>query len=132
MSYFNAAKELLEWSLLVGDTEDKWVEFSPLWPIDTARINDKRPAYVKTHVPDGWVKNMTGEDDCDVYFLVRIKQEANQKWHQWNNAPSVIKAALDVDHSADGNDSSQSGNETAGEAVIDSAHDNTGKGVETA
>lgn len=107
MSYFKAANDLLGWSLSQGND---WVEYSPLWPIDTARVNDKRPAYVKTHVPDGWVKNMTGEDDCDVYFLVRIKQEANQKWHQWKNAPSVIKAALDVDHSADGNDSSQSGN----------------------
>lgn len=112
MSYFNAAKELLEWSLLVGDTEDQWVEFSPLWPIDTARINDKRPAYVKTHVPDGWVKNMTGEDDCDVYFLVRIKQEANQQFHQWRNAPSAIKGAMEIGTN-NGNNSSPSGNDNS-------------------
>ncbi len=117
MGYFKAAKELLEWALLCGETEQEWVEFSPLWPVEAARINDKRPAYVKTHVPDGWVKNIKGEDDSDVYFLVRIKQEANQKFSALQSAPEYLRGALCTSRS--GNIHTQGGNETPVADVVE-------------
>jgi hypothetical protein len=60
---------------------DKYPEKIELVPveklvIDSARQNEKRPAYIKLAVPDEMVKSVRGKrDDRDVVLLVRIPNE---------------------------------------------------------
>ena len=54
---------------------DAPIELAPL-VVEAARKNDKRQAYMKFAVDDGWVKNLTGvKDFVDVYLVVRIPRE---------------------------------------------------------
>jgi len=44
--------------------------------IESARQNEKRPAYLKLAVPDAVVKSLKGrEDDRDLVLLVRVPRE---------------------------------------------------------
>jgi hypothetical protein len=44
--------------------------------VDSARQNEKRPAYIKLAVPDEMVKSVRGKrEDRDVVLLVRIPNE---------------------------------------------------------
>ena len=60
---------------------DKYPEKIELVPveklvIDSARQNEKRPAYIKLAVPDEMVKSVRGKrEDRDVVLLVRIPSE---------------------------------------------------------
>jgi len=60
---------------------DKYPEKIELVPveklvIDSARQNEKRPAYIKLAVPDEMVKSVRGKrQDRDVVLLVRIPNE---------------------------------------------------------
>ena len=49
--------------------------------MDSARENDKRPAYVKLAVPDEWVKSLRGaaEKSRDVFLLVSIPKEVKER-----------------------------------------------------
>lgn len=45
--------------------------------MDTARQNDKRPAYIKVYVPDSWTLSLRGDQALqDVFVAVRIPREA--------------------------------------------------------
>ena len=60
---------------------DKYPEKIELVPVerllvDSARQNEKRPAYIKLAVPDEMVKSVRGKrEDRDVVLLVRIPNE---------------------------------------------------------
>lgn len=60
---------------------DKYPEKIELVPveklvIDSARQNEKRPAYIKLAVPDEMVKSVRGKrEDRDVVLLVRIPSD---------------------------------------------------------
>lgn len=44
--------------------------------IESARQNDKRPAYVKLMVPDDWIKNIRGTAELqDIYMLCHFPRE---------------------------------------------------------
>lgn len=49
--------------------------------MDSARENDKRPAYVKLAVPDEMVKSLRGTADKsrDVFLLVSIPREVRER-----------------------------------------------------
>jgi len=48
--------------------------------MDSARKNDRRPAYVKLAVPDEVVKALRGKrENQDVVLLVRIPAEVNER-----------------------------------------------------
>ena len=49
--------------------------------MDSARENDKRPAYVKLAVPDEWVKSLRGpaEKSRDVFLLISIPKEVKER-----------------------------------------------------
>ena len=58
------------------------VEVAPVAEIlmDSARSNDRRPAYVKLGVPDEIVKSLRGSRKSqDVVLLVRIPAEVNER-----------------------------------------------------
>jgi hypothetical protein len=58
------------------------VEIAPARELlmDSARKNDRRPAYVKLAVPDEVVKNLRGtRDNQDMVLLVRIPAEVNER-----------------------------------------------------
>ncbi len=49
--------------------------------MDSARGNDKRPAYVKLAVPDEWVKALRGSADKsrDLLLMVSIPKEVKER-----------------------------------------------------
>lgn len=59
------------------------VEIVPIQELvtDSARKNDKRPAFVKLSVPDEVVKQLRGRpgDDTDLVLLVRVPKEVLQR-----------------------------------------------------
>lgn len=59
------------------------VEMVPLRELvtESARQNDKRPAFVKLSVPDEIVKQLRGRpgDDADLVLLVRVPREVLQR-----------------------------------------------------
>ena len=58
------------------------VEMVPLHELvtESARQNDKRPAFVKLSVPDEIVKQLRGRsDDTDLVLLVRVPKEVLQR-----------------------------------------------------
>lgn len=59
------------------------VEMVPLRELvtESARKNDKRPAFVKLSVPDEIVKQLRGRpgDDADLVLLVRVPKEVLQR-----------------------------------------------------
>lgn len=98
-SYREVALQLMEWIHIVCQPSDG-VEVLPLWCMDTARINDKRPAYVQAVVPDEWVKNLTGTDEQDVYLLVKVPHEIHETWVNLQSQPEVIKTAMKIKESS--------------------------------
>lgn len=63
--------------------DPKEVEFLPLNQVmmEGVRQNDKRPAWIKAAVPDGWVVNlMKNEKLLDGFILVRIGREFIDKY----------------------------------------------------
>ncbi len=58
------------------------VELAPARELmmDSARKNERRPAYIKLAVPDDWVKALRGsQQGQDQVFLVRIPAEVNER-----------------------------------------------------
>lgn len=56
--------------------------------VGLARKNEKRPGYVQTFVPDGWVRNIKGDARLlDTYLSIRIPKEVMQEWGAMRNAP---------------------------------------------
>lgn len=58
------------------------VEMVPIQELvtESARQNDKRPAFVKLSVPDEIVKQLRGRpDDTDLVLLVRVPKEILQR-----------------------------------------------------
>ena len=58
------------------------VELAPVKDLvmDSARQNDRRPAYIKLAVPDDLVKALRGSRDSqDTVLLVRIPSEVNER-----------------------------------------------------
>ena len=58
------------------------VEIVPIQELvtDSARKNDKRPAFVKLSVPDEVVKQLRGRpEDTDLVLLVRVPKEVLQR-----------------------------------------------------
>ena len=59
------------------------VEMVPLRDLvtESARQNEKRPAYVKLNVPDEIVKQLRGRagDDNDLVLLIRVPKEVLQR-----------------------------------------------------
>ena len=48
--------------------------------VESARQNDKRPAFVKLHLPDELVKGLRGRaDEQDLLLLVRVPRDVVQR-----------------------------------------------------
>ncbi len=64
---------------------EKYPERVELIPVDrlvleSARQNDKRPAYLKLAVPDELVKSLRGAAEArDLYLLVRVPKEVEER-----------------------------------------------------
>lgn len=93
MSFKESARELIKWAWLVADDE---VEVLPVWVLDSARLNPKRPANITIAVPDEYVKNLNGLDPQDVYVMVRVKHEAHEEWASIQAQPDAIKKATGI------------------------------------
>lgn len=93
MSFKKSAKELIEWAWLCADDE---VEVLPVWVLDDARLNPKRPANITIAVPDEYVKNLRGDQPQDVYVLVRVKNKAHEEWAHLQAQPDAIKKATGI------------------------------------
>lgn len=93
MSFKESAKELIKWAWLVADDE---IEVLPVWVLDSARLNPKRPANLTIAVPDEYVKNLNGLDPHDVYVMVRVKHDAHEEWAQIQAQPDAIKKATGI------------------------------------
>ena len=93
MSFKESARELIKWAWLVADDE---VEVLPVWVLDSARLNPKRPANITIAVPDEYVKNLNGLDPQDVYVMVRVKHEAHEEWAKIQAQPDSIKKATGI------------------------------------
>jgi hypothetical protein len=73
----------------LGFALEKYPQLVELYPLDqlvleSARQNDKRPAYVKLAVPDEVVKavrtsSSTSADDRDLLLLVRVPREVLER-----------------------------------------------------
>lgn len=49
--------------------------------MESARQNDKRPAYVKVMVPDDWIKNIRGTKELqDVYIVAHFPREVWERY----------------------------------------------------
>lgn len=93
MSFKQSAKELIEWAWLCADDE---VEVLPVWVLDDARLNPKRPANITIAVPDEYVKNLRGDQPQDVYVLMRVKNKAHEEWAHLQAQPDAIKKATGI------------------------------------
>ena len=65
-----------------GSTADEaWARLAADVDLDSARGNDKRPAYVKLAVPDDFVKALRGPADRrrDLWLLVRVPKEVQER-----------------------------------------------------
>lgn len=70
--------ELAELITSVIQKEPKEIEFLPLNQvlIEGVRQNDKRPAWIKAAVPDGWVVNlMKNEKLTDGFVIAKVSRE---------------------------------------------------------
>lgn len=71
------------------------VEMVPLRDlvIESARKNDKRPAFVKLSVPDELVKQLRGRpgDDADLVLLVRVPREVLQRQESLIVLPGEVR-----------------------------------------
>lgn len=70
--------ELAELLVSVIQKEPKEIQFLPLNQvlIEGVRQNDKRPAWIKAAVPDGWVVNlMKNEKLTDGFILAKVSRE---------------------------------------------------------
>ena len=72
-------RQLLSYAL---ETYPERVELAPVEQIliETARQNDKRPAYVKLAVPDDLVKQLRGQrEQQDMILLLRLPREVQER-----------------------------------------------------
>lgn len=71
------------------------VEMVPLRDLvtESARKNDKRPAFVKLSVPDELVKQLRGRpgDDADLVLLVRVPREVLQRQESLIVLPGEVR-----------------------------------------
>lgn len=82
----------LQWLLSKHPSEVEGVSYMVK---DTARRNEKRPAYVTHLVPDDWVVNIKGDSRLrDSYVSFRIPKELVQEWKALKNAPAGLQDAL--------------------------------------
>lgn len=89
MSFKAKSTELVTWTL----SNQKEIEILPVWVMDTGRLNEKRPAYVKMAVPDDYVKNLNGVDPQHIYLMVKIPYDVHEEWINWSSQPSGIRNA---------------------------------------
>ena len=89
MSFKAKATELVTWTL----SNQKEIEILPVWVMDTGRLNEKRPAYVKMAVPDDYVKNLNGVDPQHIYLMVKIPYNVHESWVEWSSQLSGIRNA---------------------------------------
>lgn len=94
MSFRENAKSLIEWVFLCDDKND--IELLPVWVLDSARLNPKRPANITIAVPDEYVKNLNGLDPQDVYVMVRVKHNVHEEWANLSKQPDGIKKATGI------------------------------------
>lgn len=93
MSFKEKAKELIQWVLTVDDSK---MEILPVWVLDSARLNQKRPANITIAVPDDYVKNLNGLDQQDVYLMVKVPHVTHEEFVNWSGQPDAIKKATGV------------------------------------
>lgn len=91
MSFKLMAAQLMNWMLKEWPEE---AELLPFWVTDLARVNSKRPAYVKLSVPDDWVKNIKGNKEgfTDTYIIMRVPRELFQRWTREQRGTALDKA----------------------------------------
>lgn len=89
MSFKAKATELVTWTL----TTQKDIEILPVWVMDTGRLNEKRPAYVKMAVPDDYVKNLKGDQPQDIYLMLKVPHDVHEEWVNWSSQPTGIQKA---------------------------------------
>lgn len=87
MSFKAKATELIEWAMTCGEG----MEILPVWVMDTGRLTEKRPAYIKMAAPDDYVKNIRGDQPQDIYLVVKIPHAVHEKWANWSHQPEGIK-----------------------------------------
>lgn len=93
MSFSDKAKELLDWVRVVHLEK---MEVLPVWVLDSARLNPKRPANITMAVPDDYVKNLNGLDPQDVYLFVKVPHEVHEEFVNWSKQPDAIKKATGI------------------------------------
>ena len=93
MSFKDLSTDLIKW--VINAHKDD-LQVLPMWVMDFARLNEKRPAYLKVACPDDWVKNLGGVDHKDVYLMIRVPQEHHQVWLNAQASPGAIKSAMDM------------------------------------
>ena len=93
MSFKEKAKELIQWVLTVDDSN---MEILPVWVLDSARLNTKRPAKITIAVPDDYVKNLNGLDLQDVYLMVKVPHATHEEFVNWSGQPDAIKKATGI------------------------------------
>lgn len=60
--------------------------------METARSNDKRPAYIKFYTLDGIVKNLDGKDNLrDSYLFIRIPRDVVDR----SKSPIILPGEAD-------------------------------------
>ena len=74
----NAATRVLAFAL------EKYPEKVQVLPVselvmDSARQNDKRPAYLKLAVPDAFVQGLRGKKATDLLLLVSVPRETTER-----------------------------------------------------
>lgn len=97
--YAEVALQMLSW-ISNNSLSPDGVEVLPIWWMDTARINEKRPAYAKVVMPDDWIKNITGTKEQDVYIMVKVPHEVHEQWVNLQAQPEVIKTAMKIKESS--------------------------------
>lgn len=92
LSFKEKSTELVSWTI----NNSKNLEILPVWVLDTGRLNEKRPAYLKMAVPDDYVKNLNGDQPRHIYLLVKINHEVHEEWVNWSSQPTGIQKATGV------------------------------------
>lgn len=94
MSFSKKAAELIDWVRVCYDWNK--MDILPVWVLDSARLNPKRPANITMAVPDDYVKNLNGLDPHDIYLFIKIPHEVHEEFVNWSKQPDTIKKATGI------------------------------------
>lgn len=93
MSVQGGGKQPLDALRFALDKYPQKVELVPLAQLvtETARENERRPAWAKIALPDELVKGLRGGDEGDMVLLVRVPREVLQRSESNIVLPGEVK-----------------------------------------